>query len=113
VSFHARSRFETADIDVSITRGLNTLSQSDNRRQEVEREVLDLIISEGKIDPSRITPDATLESLEVQSMDTVMIMMAIEEKFGVYIPIDNQIAEAKDLTSFVRSVSAHIVGTHD
>ena len=89
------------------------MSQSNDRRQQVEREVLDLIISEGKIDPSRITPDATLESLEVQSMDTVMILMAIEEKFGVYVPIDGQIAEAKDLTSFVRSVSDHILGAHD
>ena len=33
-------------------------------------------------------------------MDIVMILMAIEEKFGVYVPIDGQIAEAKDLTSF-------------
>ena len=89
------------------------MSQSDNHRQQVEREILELIISEGKIDPSRITPDATLESLEVQSMDTVMILMAIEEKFGVYVPIDGQIAEAKDLTSFVRSVSDHILKNHD
>ncbi len=93
--------------------GAVNLSQCDARRQEVEREILNLIISEGKIDPSRITPDATLESLEVQSMDTVMILMAIEEKFGVYVPIDGQIAEAKDLTSFIRSVSEHIIGTHD
>ena len=89
------------------------MSQSDSRRQEVERDILDIIISEGKIDPSRITPDATLESLEVQSMDTVMILMAIEEKFGVYVPIDGQIAEARDLTSFVRSLSDHILKSHD
>lgn len=89
------------------------MSQSDSRRQEIEREILDLIITEGKIDPSRITPDATLESLEVQSMDTVMILMAIEEKFGVYVPIDGEIAEAKDLNTFVRSVSNHILKDHD
>jgi acyl carrier protein len=85
----------------------------DSRREQVEREVLELIITEGKIDPARVTPDATLESLEVQSMDTVMILMAIEEKFGIYVPIDGQIAEAKDLNTFVRSVSDHILGAHD
>lgn len=89
------------------------MSEDNNRREQVERDVLELIISEGKIDPARITPEATLESLEVQSMDTVMILMAIEEKFGVYIPIDGQIAEARDLSTFVRSVSDHILGSHD
>jgi acyl carrier protein len=89
-----------------------TLVQQDSSREDLERQIRDLIISEGKIDPSRITSDATLESLEVQSMDIVMILMAIEEKFGVYVPIDGQIAEAKDLNSFVRSVAEHIVDNH-
>lgn len=89
------------------------MSHDNSRREQIQREVLELIITEGKIDPSRVTPDSTLESLEVQSMDTVMILMAIEEKFGVYIPVDGQIAEAKNLNSFVRSVSEHILGAHD
>jgi len=89
------------------------LSESDSRRQQVEREIIELIVNEGKIDPSRITPDATFQSLELQSMDTVMILMAIEEKFGVYVPIDGQIAEAKDLNTFVRSLSDHILKAHD
>jgi hypothetical protein len=42
-----------------------------------------------------------------------MILLAIEEQFGVYIPVDGQIAEAKNLNSFVRSVSEHILGAHD
>ena len=89
------------------------MSHDNSRREQIQREVLELIITEGKIDPSRVTPDSTLESLEVQSMDTVMILMAIEEKFGAYIPVDGQIAEAKNLNSFVRSVSEHILGAHD
>lgn len=88
------------------------MGQQNISQEDLERQILDLIISEGKIDPSRITPDATLESLEVQSMDIVMILMAIEEKFGVYVPIDGQIAEAKDVTSFVHGVAEHIVGNH-
>lgn len=88
------------------------MTQQDIRKEDLERQILDLIVSEGKIDPSRITPGATLESLEVQSMDIVMILMAIEEKFGVYVPIDGQIADAKDLTSFVRGVADHILDSH-
>jgi acyl carrier protein len=85
------------------------LSEEDIRRQDLERQIMDLIIAEGKIDISRVTPDATLASLNVQSVDIVMFMMAIEEKFGVYIPIDGELAEAKDLNKFVKSIADHIL----
>ena len=67
-----------------------------------DREILiersyDLLASETKIDRSRFTSDAALESLEVQSIDVVMILIAIEERFGVYIPIDSTVGEAGDL----------------
>ena len=88
------------------------MSLQDVRRADVERQILDLIISEGKIDPTRITPDATIKSLDVESMDIVMILMAIEEKFDVYVPVDGQIAEAKDLTGFVRSIADHVLADH-
>ncbi len=77
-------------------------------RDALAQQVIDVIVAEGKIDRAKITFDATLQSLEVQSMDVVMILMAIEEKFGVYIPIDGGIAEAKDLASFVGNVVERI-----
>jgi len=88
------------------------LNQPDVRREALERQIFDVIVSEAMIDPSRITPDATMESLEVESMEIVMILMAIEEKFGVYVPVDGQIAEAKDLKGFVRGVADHVLGNH-
>ncbi len=72
-------------------------------------QILEVIVSEGKIDRARATPDATLESLEIQSIDIVMILMAIEEKFGVYVPIDGSIAEAKDLNGFVQQIESRIL----
>jgi acyl carrier protein len=88
------------------------MSQQGVSREDLERQILDLIMSEGKIDPARITPDATIKSLEIESMDIVMILMAIEEKFDVYIPVDGRIAEAKDLTSFIRGIADHMLGDH-
>lgn len=91
--------------------GLCTLDKLDNsRRRDLEHQILDLIISEGKLEPSRVTSEATLESLDVHSIDIVMLMLAIEDKFGVYIPIDGKIAEAKDVGSFVHSVADHLLG---
>jgi acyl carrier protein len=85
------------------------LGIQDKRRQDLEKQILDLVIQDTKLDPSRITPDATLESLEVHSIDIVMLMMSIEDKFGVYIPIDGNIAEVKDVRGFVQSIADHIL----
>jgi acyl carrier protein len=82
-------------------------------RDKLVESIIDVIVAESGFDRARITPDATLESLKVESVDVVMILMAIEEKFGTYIPIDGQLAESKDLMSFVGSIADHIQGTHD
>lgn len=78
-------------------------------RNDLTEQILDVIASEGKIERSRITPDATLQDLEVESVDVVMILMVIEEKFGVYVPIDGAIADSKDVQSFVSSVADRIL----
>jgi acyl carrier protein len=81
----------------------------ETHRSILAEEIINLIVAEGKIDRAAITPEATLRSLQVQSIDIVMILMAIEEKFGVYIPIDGPIGEAKDLDGFVGSVADRII----
>lgn len=94
------------------SQGADSLSQSKIPREELERQIIDIVVEQGMVDPARITPDATIESLEVESMDIVLILMAIEEKFGVYVPVDGSIAEAKDLSGFVRGVADHILANH-
>jgi len=78
-------------------------------RKDLAEQILDVIASEGKVERSRITPEATLQSLEVESMDVVMILMVIEEKFGVYVPIDGAIAESSNVASFVNAVADRIL----
>ena len=78
-------------------------------RLQLAEQILDLVVAEGRIDPARITPDATLQSLDVQSVDVIIILMAVEEKFGVYVPIDGGIADAGNLASFVDNVADRIL----
>jgi len=85
---------------------------SANTTEDLEQQILDVIVQESKIEPSLITPDATLQSLEVHSMDIVMILMAIEEKFGVYIAVNGELAAAKNLNQFVCGIADHIRRTH-
>ena len=72
--------------------------------QKVYDQVVDLIVTEGMVDREKVTPHATFESLGLKSIDIVMILTAVEEKFDVYIPMDGSIAEAKDLKSFIEGV---------
>ncbi|MGH6743075.1 MAG: phosphopantetheine-binding protein, partial [Bradyrhizobium sp.] len=78
-------------------------------RLQLAEQILNLIVAEARIDRARITPEATLQSLDVQSVDVVVILMAVEEKFGVYVPIDGGIADALNLASFVDNVADRIL----
>ena len=75
----------------------------------ISKEILEVILAEGGVDRAKLTPDATLETLGLASIDLVMALMTIEEKFGIYIPLDAELSEAKNLEGFVDSVSRRIV----
>ena len=45
--------------------------------------VLDVIAEESLVERSTLAPDATLESLGIQSLDIISIVFALEDKFGI------------------------------
>jgi acyl carrier protein len=45
--------------------------------------VLDVIAEESLVERSALAPDATLESLGIQSLDIISIVFALEDKFGI------------------------------
>ena len=47
-----------------------------------------MIAKQAHLDPSVITPDAVLSELGVTSLDLVEIIMMIEDKYDVTIPVD-------------------------
>ncbi|HXY59161.1 MAG TPA: phosphopantetheine-binding protein [Methylocystis sp.] len=71
-------------------------------------EIIDVIAAEGMIDRAKVTPDATIESLDLKSVDIVMILTALEEKFNVYIPMDGDLQEAKDVKTLIEALADHI-----
>jgi acyl carrier protein len=78
-------------------------------KTELVNEIVDVIVKEGMIDRDKVTPDATIESLDLKSIDIVMILTAIEEKFDVYIPMDGPFHEAKDIKSLIDAIAAYII----
>lgn len=110
----------TNDVVVSVVQGfkrdfLKTLSyvgvlveaQSPEQTELVDQ-IVDVIVSEGMIDRDKIKMDATIESLGLKSIDIVMILTALEEKFDVYIPMDGPFHEAKDVRSLIDAVAVYI-----
>jgi len=75
---------------------------------ELYDQIVEVISKEGMVEADKIKPDATIESLDLKSIDIVMILTAIEEKFDVYIPMDGAFQEAKTVQDLVDALAAHI-----
>ncbi len=71
--------------------------------------IVDTIVTEGMIDREKVTMDATIESLDLKSIDIVMILTAIEDKFDVYIPMDGPFHDAKDVRSLIDAIANYII----
>jgi acyl carrier protein len=78
-------------------------------KAELVDQIVDVIASEGMVDREKITMDATIESLDLKSIDIVMILTALEDKFDVYIPMDGPFHEAKDVKSLIDAVATYII----
>jgi acyl carrier protein len=68
------------------------------------KQIIDIIAEEGAIDPSLVQPEATLETMGLESMDVVMILMGIEEKLNIYLPMDNDLSSARNMAELVSAV---------
>lgn len=96
---------ETLD---SLTRTERSEMNSTDRAA-IQEQLIDLFVSDGMIDRSAMKPEATLDSLGIQSVDIMMVLMSVEEKFGVYVPIDENLAETKNLQGFLDHLIDRIV----
>ncbi|MGQ9495686.1 MAG: acyl carrier protein [Thermoanaerobaculaceae bacterium] len=54
---------------------------------DIEQKVKDIIVQQLGVDPEKVKPEATFtDDLGADSLDTVELIMAFEEQFGVEIP---------------------------
>lgn len=67
--------------------------------------VLDLISEEVPIDRAKLDPSATLESLDIASLDMISVMFALEDKYNVVVEQED-VKDAKTLGDFVKIVQA-------
>ena len=51
-----------------------------------ERDIFEIVAKQAKVEPSALTSDVLLSDLELQSIDVVELVFAIEEKFDIQVP---------------------------
>lgn len=74
-------------------------------------DILAIFAKETAVDPSRLTPDATLASLDVASLDMVQAIFALETKFNIEIPVAADQGNGEFET--VGALVAHVLKTID
>ena len=55
------------------------------------------------VDPSTIKPESTFADLGIDSLDTVDLLMSLEDELGVEIDLEEPVATIADLDKFIRS----------
>lgn len=77
--------------------------------QKLEEDLLDIVAEEAMVDRALLERGARLDALDIASADFVMVLMAIEEKFGIYISVDNELSELETVQDLL-SLASHKIG---
>ncbi|XP_050207138.1 acyl carrier protein 2, mitochondrial [Mercurialis annua] len=76
-------------------------------KSEVTDRVLNVVKNFQKVDPSKVTPTSHFNNdLGLDSLDTVEVVMALEEEFGFEIP-DNEADKISSINLAVDFISSH------
>ena len=77
-------------------------------KTNLSQDLLELVAREGMVDLSEIKPESRLEDLDIQSADFVMILMALEEEYGVYISVDNELTDVETVQDLLNLAQVKI-----
>ncbi|NPA15001.1 MAG: acyl carrier protein [Deferribacteres bacterium] len=72
--------------------------------KEIEAKIKEIIVEQLNVDESEVTPEASfIDDLGADSLDTVELVMAIEEAFDIEIPDEDaeKIRTVKDAIDYV------------
>ena len=73
----------------------------------VDQRVKDIIVEQLGVKPDQVTPEAKfIEDLGADSLDTVELIMALEEEFGIEVP-DEQAEKLTTVGDVVKYIEEH------
>jgi len=76
----------------------------------VESDIFEIIAEKAAVGRDKIVGSASLQELEVESLDVVEIIFAVEEKFDIHVPFNanDQELEFDTVSDVVKAVEALI-----
>ena len=74
---------------------------------ELEQEIIDTIAEEGAIDKSEIKLDSNIYDKEIDSLSSLEILVALEEKYDIRIS-QNRLKNVNSVREIIRVVSSQL-----
>ena len=68
--------------------------------------IAELVAERVEKDVSEITPESSFKELGIDSLDTVELLMNLEDKLGIEIELDQKVETVGDLVAFIESKQA-------
>lgn len=65
--------------------------------------IKELIADRVECDPEDVTMESTFKDLGIDSLDTVELLMDLEDKIGMEIELDQEVKTVGDLVKFIES----------
>ncbi|GEM_PF-2999297 len=72
-------------------------------------EILEIVAMEGMVDTTRLSLESKLADLDIQSADFVLILMAIEEKYDVYLSVDKELSGVSTVAELLEVVTRKVM----
>jgi acyl carrier protein len=73
----------------------------------IDQRVKDIIVEQLGVKPDQVTPEAKfIEDLGADSLDTVELIMALEEEFGIEVP-DEQAEKLTTVGDVIKYIEEH------
>jgi acyl carrier protein len=83
------------------------MSENDNRVKEIEEKVKKIISEQLNVEITEIKPEASfIEDLGADSLDTVELVMAFEDEFGIEIP-DEDAEKIKTVGDVINAINKY------
>ena len=76
--------------------------------ESIEQKVKEIVADRLGVDPDEVTPEASfIEDLGADSLDTVELVMALEEEFGIEIP-DEDAEKIQTVGDAIEYIQKHL-----